>query len=165
MNSHVKTSESVYETLVEDIHNHGKLLFLKGYRRIVFTNGCFDVLHMGHLKILDQCRLIAGLDGAVVVGINSDSSVKKLKGQDRPINDEYQRASMLVHLKPVDHVVVFEEDTPLELIEKLRPDVIVKGGDYEAKNVVGANISAVVIVPFEEGYSTTSFVERVRNGK
>lgn len=160
-----KTFESEsYKDICEEVRQHGRARFgPAGYSRIVFTNGCFDVLHPGHLKLLDECRQLAGPRGAVVVGVNSDQSVERLKGPGRPVNGERSRCLLLIHLKPVDHVVTFDEDTPINLIEKLRPDVIVKGSDYKGKDVVGSKLAAVVLVPIEDGFSSTAIIERMKN--
>ena len=125
--------------------------------RIVFTNGCFDILHYGHLFVLTSA---AGQGDKLVVGLNSDQSVKRLKGTGRPVNDEFHRSLMLAAMVPVDLVTVFEEDTPLELIRALRPHVLVKGGDYEEGRIAGAaEVRAaggrVVIVPYQQGFGTT----------
>ena len=134
--------------------------------RIVFTNGVFDLLHTGHVDILVASR---ALGDALVVGVNTDASVKRLKGPTRPIRNERERAHVLAALESVDAVVLFDEDTPLELIRALMPDVLVKGGDYTQETVVGAsevigNGGEVVIVPLTPGHSTTSTVERMRAG-
>ena len=133
-------------------------------RVLVFTNGVFDLLHPGHVDLLVAARR---LGDALLVGINSDDSVRRLKGPSRPIRAETERAYVLAALAMVDAVVVFDEDTPLELIRALKPDVLVKGGDYTEKTVVGApEVRArggkVVIVPLTAGHSTTSLVERLR---
>ncbi len=131
---------------------------------VVFTNGVFDLLHPGHVEILDQARREGG---SLVVGINSDASVQRLKGPTRPVRSCGERAIVLAALESVDAVAVFEEDTPLELVTALEPDVIVKGGDYTPETVVGADVvtargGRVVIVPLVEGHSTTSTIERMR---
>ena len=128
--------------------------------RIVFTNGCFDILHPGHVELLAQCR---DFGDHVIVGLNSDASTRRLKGPSRPINDQISRAVVLAGLSFVDAVIVFEEDTPIELITQVRPDILVKGGDYKASEVVGAGIvrqngGEVRIVPLVKGYSTTSIL-------
>ena len=133
--------------------------------RIVFTNGVFDLLHPGHVDILVASR---ALGDALVVGVNTDASVKRLKGPTRPVRSERERALVLAALESVDAVVLFDEDTPLELIRALMPDVLVKGGDYTQETVVGAqdviaNGGEVVIVPLTPGHSTTSTVERMRS--
>ena len=129
---------------------------------VVFTNGCFDILHVGHVTLLDHARR----EGSrLIVGINSDDSVRRLKGPSRPVVDERSRARVLAALEAVDAVVVFDEPTPLELMLALRPDVIVKGGDYEADSIVGAAEvrswgGRVKIVSFVSGFSTTEIIAR-----
>jgi len=130
--------------------------------RIVFTNGCFDILHPGHVELLAQCR---DLGDYVVLGLNSDASVRKLKGPGRPVNDQLSRAVVLAGLSFVDAVIIFDEDTPLDLITQVRPDVLVKGGDYRASEIVGADIvrqngGEVRIVQLVEGYSTTAIIAK-----
>jgi D-beta-D-heptose 7-phosphate kinase/D-beta-D-heptose 1-phosphate adenosyltransferase len=132
--------------------------------RVVFTNGVFDLLHPGHVDVLAQAR---ALGDALVVGLNSDTSVRRLKGPDRPVCTEAERAYVLAALRDVDAVVVFSEDTPQDLIRHLRPDVLVKGGDYTLETVVGRDdVEAwggrVVIVPLRPGQSTTSIIEKLR---
>lgn len=158
-------TEGSYLSAVETIRQNGVERFgERGYERIIFTNGCFDVLHVGHLYLLDECRKLAGPKGTVVVGVNSDESVKRLKGESRPVNKEFDRCMMLIHLKPVDHVVIFDEDTPIELVRALRPELIVKGSDYVGTNVIGSDISPVHFVDLVEGASSTSVIERIKNG-
>jgi rfaE bifunctional protein nucleotidyltransferase chain/domain len=133
-------------------------------KSIVFTNGVFDILHPGHIFSLSQAAKEADF---LIVGINSDDSVKRLKGRERPVNNQDSRALILASLLMVDAVVIFEEDTPLELINSIRPDVLVKGGDYTIENIVGAkeviaNGGRVVINPVVEGYSTTSIVDKLK---
>lgn len=135
--------------------------------KVVLTNGCFDVLHKGHAHLLRQAESFGDL---VVVALNSDESVRRLKGSDRPINNLQDRAEMLSHLSPVDWVVSFEQDTPLELIKKLQPDVLVKGGDYTIDEIVGAEVvtqrgGEVKIVPFVEGYSTSKIISSIVDNK
>lgn len=132
--------------------------------RVVFTNGVFDLLHPGHVDVLVGARRRGD---SLVVGLNSDASVRRLKGPDRPVRREAERAYVLAALESVDAVAVFDQDTPLELVEVLRPDVIVKGGDYTPETVVGADIvrargGEVVIIPLTPGHSTTSTIERLR---
>lgn len=126
-------------------------------KRVVFTNGCFDVLHKGHLTLLKEAR---SLGDKLVVGLNSDSSVKRLKGATRPFNDLETRREQLELIPYVDEVVVFHEDTPYELIKEVKPDLIVKGGDYTVEEIVGHDLAPVHIVPTVEGYSTTSIIEK-----
>lgn len=133
-------------------------------KKIVFTNGCFDILHQGHIEILSQ----AAAEGDIlVIGVNSDASVKRLKGNDRPVNDESFRATMLASLAIADAVVLFEEDTPLDLINTIEPDVLLKGGDYSIDQIVGAeevikNGGEVKIVPFVNGFSTTALIKKIQ---
>jgi D-beta-D-heptose 7-phosphate kinase/D-beta-D-heptose 1-phosphate adenosyltransferase len=124
-------------------------------KKVVFTNGCFDVLHKGHLTLLKEAR---GLGDKLVVGVNSDASVKRLKGSTRPINDVKTRCEQLKLIPYVDEVIVFDEDTPYELIKELKPDLIVKGGDYTVEEIVGHDLAPVHIVPTVEGYSTTRLI-------
>jgi D-glycero-beta-D-manno-heptose 1-phosphate adenylyltransferase len=133
-------------------------------RSIVFTNGVFDILHPGHIFSLSQAATEADF---LIVGLNSDESVKRLKGQRRPINHQDSRALLLASLLMVDVVVIFEEDTPLQLINTIRPDVLVKGGDYSVEQIVGAKEviekgGRVVINPLVDGYSTTTIIETLR---
>jgi len=130
-----------------------------------FTNGCFDILHQGHIFSLGQAAKEADY---LIVGLNSDASVQRLKGPTRPINNTESRAIVISNLAIVDLVVVFEEDTPLELIKTLLPDVLVKGGDYTIDQIVGAkeviaNGGKVIINPIVEGYSTTGLIEKIKN--
>jgi D-beta-D-heptose 7-phosphate kinase/D-beta-D-heptose 1-phosphate adenosyltransferase len=122
----------------------------------VFTNGVFDILHTGHFELLAEAK---SLGDKLVVGINSDASVKRLKGEDRPINNAVKRVRQLEILPWVDRVVLFSDDTPYELIKKLKPHVIVKGGDYTVEQVVGYDLADVHIVNTVEGYSTTRIIE------
>lgn len=125
-------------------------------KKVVFTNGCFDVLHKGHLILLKQAR---SLGDKLIVGLNSDDSVKRLKGALRPFNDVNTRREQLELIPYVDEVIVFEEDTPYNLIKELKPDLIVKGGDYTVEEIVGHDLAPVHIVPTVEGYSTTKILE------
>jgi D-beta-D-heptose 7-phosphate kinase/D-beta-D-heptose 1-phosphate adenosyltransferase len=135
--------------------------------RVGFTNGCFDILHPGHVKILTAAR---GACDRLIVGLNSDASVRRLKGEGRPLQSETARAEVLAALEAVDLVAIFEEDTPLRLITEIRPSVLVKGGDYTRETVVGhevveANGGEVMLVDILQGFSTTSLVNRARGGK
>ena len=136
-----------------------------GNFKLVFTNGCFDLLHKGHLDLLSNA---AGFGDKLFVGLNSDKSVKKLKGDSRPIQNEKTRAQKLLELKYVNHVIIFEDLTPQNLIHTMSPDVLVKGGDYKKNEIVGAKhvISCggvVKIVPLTPGFSTTSIIEKSSN--
>lgn len=126
-------------------------------QKIVFTNGCFDLLHKGHIEYLKKSK---ALGDKLIVGLNSDESIKKLKGPSRPVNNQDDRKTILEALEFVDEVIIFDEDTPYELIRRIEPDIITKGGDYKTKEeVVGNDLAEVVIMPFIEGYSTTKTLE------
>ena len=130
---------------------------------LVFTNGCFDILHPGHVDYLQRAR---DLGERLVVGLNSDASVRRLKGPTRPVNDEASRALVLAALACVDHVVVFEEDTPYELIRAVAPDVLVKGGDWSVDRIVGRDLveargGRVLSIPLLPGHSTTAIIDRI----
>lgn len=131
---------------------------------VVFTNGVFDLVHPGHIEVLDAARREGN---ALVVGINSDASVRRLKGPTRPVRTAAERAMVLAGMEAVDAVVIFDEDTPASLVEALQPDVIVKGGDYAPETIVGADTvtargGRVVVVPLVSGQSTTSIIEKLR---
>jgi D-beta-D-heptose 7-phosphate kinase/D-beta-D-heptose 1-phosphate adenosyltransferase len=131
---------------------------------LVFTNGVFDLLHPGHVDVLDRARREGS---ALVVGVNSDASVKRLKGPERPIRTSAERAIVLAGLEAVDAVVVFDQDTPFHLVQVIAPDVIVKGGDYSPETIVGADLvtargGRVVVIPLVDGHSTTSTIEKLR---
>lgn len=128
-------------------------------KKLVFTNGCFDILHVGHVKLLEYCSTL----GDVVVGLNSDASVKRLKGANRPVNDQDSRKTVLESLRFVSQVLIFDEDTPYNLISVLKPDWIVKGGDYNPTEVVGSDIAEVLIFPTQDGFSTTGIIEKMRS--
>ena len=151
----IKTLGEVTE-IVKQLKNSDK--------KVAFTNGCFDILHPGHISSLSQAAATADF---LIVGLNSDLSVKRLKGEGRPINDQDSRALMLAALSMVDAIVVFEEDTPLELIKQVLPDVLVKGGDYTEDQIAGAREvkeagGKVVINPIVEGFSTTSLIDKLK---
>jgi len=141
---------------IEDIANH---LRSQG-KRIVFTNGCFDILHLGHIKSLETAK---SFGDALIVGVNSDASVRRLKGEGRPVNAEYDRAYLLAALEAVDYVVLFEEDTPYELIKRVVPDILVKGSDYRGKQIVGSDIAGEVrLVDIVVGKSTTRVIDCIK---
>jgi len=132
---------------------------------VVFTNGCFDIIHRGHIEVLAQT---ADLGDRLLIGLNSDSSIQKLKGEDRPIIDEQARAILLSALSFVDAVILFPEETPINLISTLLPDVLAKGGDYEIETIVGHEIiqnngGKVKLVPFVDGFSSTTIIEKIKN--
>ncbi len=133
-------------------------------RTVVFTNGCFDLLHPGHIHVLAAAREEGDV---LVVGLNSDASVRLLKGKDRPVMDQQSRAMILASLTMVDYVVIFEEETPLELIRQVVPDVLVKGGDYTIDKIVGSRFingrgGRTVTVPLLEGFSSSSFIDKIK---
>ena len=132
---------------------------------VVFTNGCFDIIHRGHIEVLART---ADLGGKFIVGLNSDSSIQKLKGESRPIIDEQSRAILLASLSFVDAVVLFSEDTPINLISTLKPDVLAKGGDYKIEAIVGHEIvqnngGEVILVRFVDGFSSTTIIDKIKN--
>ena len=132
-------------------------------KNIVFTNGCFDLLHVGHVKYLQAARQLGDL---LILGLNSDDSIRRLKGSGRPLIGQDERAHILAALNCIDYVVIFDEDTPLELISKLRPDILVKGGDYTAEGVVGRELvesygGRVELINFVDGKSTTNIINKI----
>ena len=132
-------------------------------KKIVFTNGCFDILHVGHKRYLEQASELGDI---FIIGVNSDASVRRLKGPGRPVNSEQDRMEILSALSFVDYVVLFDEETPYELIKKIQPDVLVKGGDYTVDKVVGRDIveargGRVELIPFVDGKSTTSIINKI----
>lgn len=134
-------------------------------KTIAFTNGVFDILHQGHIFSLSQAAKEADI---LIIGLNADASVKRLKGESRPVNNQESRALLLASLQIVDAVVLFEEDTPLQLISSILPDILIKGGDYTVEQIAGAkeviaNGGRVLINPILEGFSTTGIIEQIRN--
>lgn len=153
--SKILTSENI-STLRQQWKNEG--------HTVVFTNGCFDILHRGHVDYLNKA---AQIGTKLIVAVNSDKSVKKLKGENRPIQDEVSRAEILASLACIDSVVIFDEDTPYELIKHLKPDVLVKGSDYKAEEIVGYDImnengGRVVLIDYLPGYSTSNIERKIR---
>ncbi|MGC8895032.1 MAG: D-glycero-beta-D-manno-heptose 1-phosphate adenylyltransferase [candidate division WOR-3 bacterium] len=141
--------------LSEDMRNQGKI--------VVFTNGCFDIIHPGHIHLLKSAR---SLGDVLLVGLNTDDSIRRLKGPGRPINPLEARAEVLSAIRHVNHVIPFSEDTPLELIKALKPDILVKGGDWREDEIVGAELvksrgGRVIVVPYLEGYSTTGILRKL----
>jgi len=160
----MKKSNSITERLftTDEIKQEVKRIRLKS-KTIAFTNGVFDILHEGHISVLSEAASFADV---LIVGVNSDASVKKLKGETRPINNENSRALIIASLIMVDAVVIFNEETPIELIKIIKPDVLVKGGDYTLDTMVGANEvldagGRVEIVPIREGFSTTGIIKKI----
>ena len=149
---HIKTWDEI-STIVSEIKSKGK--------KIVFTNGCFDILHIGHVKYLEKAKNFGDI---LILGLNSDDSVKRLKGENRPINTQTDRAYILASLEVVDYLVIFDEETPFELIKLIKPDVLVKGSDYEGKEVVGQDIAKELkLIQFIDGKSTTNTIKRMKN--
>ena len=128
-------------------------------KKTIFTNGCFDILHRGHIELLRYCKSL----GRVVVGINGDKSVKILKGKNRPIFSQEDRKFLLEACKYVDEVIIFDDKTPIEIIKQIKPDIIVKGGDYSREEVVGNDLCEVLIYDYVEGYSTTKSIQDINN--
>ena len=132
-------------------------------KKIVFTNGCFDIIHPGHIHVLSQAKLFGDI---LVVGLNSDKSVKKLKGKERPFVNESDRAKILLSIKYVNYVIIFDESTPKDIIEKIKPDTRVKGGDYIVDDIVGSKFvidsgGRVEIVKFLDGYSSSNYIDNL----
>lgn len=132
--------------------------------KIVFTNGCFDIVHLGHIDYLEKAR---NLGDKLILGLNTDASVKRLKGESRPVVNEYARSRMMAAFEFIDAVVLFDEPTPKELIEKVKPDILVKGDDYTIETIVGADFvigkgGQVKTIPLVKGYSTTSLIEKIK---
>ncbi len=151
--AHIKTSQEI-ALIASRLKSEGK--------KVVFTNGCFDILHVGHVKYLQEAKSYGDV---LIVGLNSDSSVRALKGPTRPVNGEADRAYILAALESVDYVVMFSDETPYELIKSVAPDILVKGGDYEGKTVVGAEFAGELrLVRFVDGKSTTATIERINKG-
>ncbi len=154
MKEKIREREELYR-IIQDLKSKGK--------RVVFTNGCFDLLHVGHIRYLEKAR---SLGDVLVVGLNTDRSVQTIKGPNRPIVPEEERAEILSGLWCVDYVTLFDEPTPLELIASLRPDVLVKGGDWSKETVVGREVveesgGEVILLPFVEGSSSSNMIETI----
>ncbi len=136
----------------------------KERKKIVFTNGCFDLIHKGHIYLLKEAKKLGDV---LIVGLNSDSSIKKIKGKGRPVLKEKERSFIIDNIKGVDYVVIFNEKTPLKLIKEIKPDILVKGGDYKEDEVVGGDFvrkrkGKVVIIPYLNGFSTTDLIGRIK---
>ena len=161
--SHLKTLNSKVYNL-DALTNQVEQWKMAG-KKVVFTNGCFDIIHRGHIEVLART---ADLGEKLIIGLNSDQSIQKLKGKDRPVIDEQSRAILLAALSFVDAIVLFSEDTPLKLISALLPDVLAKGGDYEIETIVGHEIvqkngGKVKLVPFVDGFSSTTIIDKIKN--
>jgi rfaE bifunctional protein nucleotidyltransferase chain/domain len=161
--SHLKTLNSKIYNL-DNLTSQVEQWKMAG-NKVVFTNGCFDIIHRGHIEVLART---ADLGDKLIIGLNSDKSIQKLKGKDRPIIDEQSRAILLAALGFVDAIVLFSEDTPLKFISTLLPDVLAKGGDYEIETIVGHEIvqqngGKVKLVPFVDGFSSTTIIHKIKN--
>jgi rfaE bifunctional protein nucleotidyltransferase chain/domain len=160
---HTPLSQSKILDLVSAIDQREKWRFMEN-QRVVFTNGCFDILHLGHVDYLEK----SSLNGTkLIVGVNSDRSVKELKGPERPVNSEYARARLIAALGFVSMVIIFDESTPLELIKTLEPDVLMKGDDYNLATIVGAKEvmeygGEVMFIPLVPDYSTTGIIQKLK---
>ena len=162
MSTKTHFSEKVFDldSISEKVNNW------KSKNHIVFTNGCFDILHLGHIDYLFKA---SKLGDKLIVGINTDKSIQRIKGENRPIQNEFSRTSILASLSCVDAVVLFHEDTPKQLIELIQPNTLVKGADYEVEDIVGSNFvitngGSVETIPFLEGYSTSHIINSIKNG-
>lgn len=160
----MKKSNTLPERIftMDEILQETRRIRLKS-KTIAFTNGVFDILHEGHISVLSEAAAFADV---LIVGVNSDASVKKIKGENRPVNNENSRALIMASLIMVDAVVIFDEETPIELIKTLKPDVLVKGGDYTLETIVGSKEvldagGRVEIIPIKEGFSTTGIIEKI----
>ena len=156
---HIQSKILTYDELANQLKS-----WRSSGKKIVFTNGCFDILHRGHIEYLAKT---ADMGDILIIGLNTDNSVKQLKGESRPVNDQHARAMLLAALSFVDAVTLFDEDTPYNLIKTVMPDMLVKGGDYKIENIVGhdiveANGGKVVTIPLTEGYSTTKTIGKLR---
>lgn len=160
----MKKHDIIQNKLIKDDELSGKLAYWNFLeKKIVFTNGCFDIIHLGHIKYLAQA---ADLGNILVIGLNTDESVKRIKGNSRPLNDQNARAMVLGSLFFVDAIILFDENTPLELIKKVKPHTLVKGSDYSENEIVGADVvkscgGEIVTIDFVEGYSSSDIIKKL----
>ncbi len=160
----MKKQDVIQNKIIKDDELSRKLAYWNFLdQKTVFTNGCFDVIHLGHIMYLSQA---ADLGDVLIIGLNTDKSVQRIKGDKRPINDQHARSMVLASLRFVDSVVLFDEDTPLELIKNIKPDVLVKGSDYADNEIVGADVvksngGEVVTIDFIEGYSSSEIIKKL----
>jgi len=159
--------EYINNKIIQDWESVKQTLSLWNFNeeKIVFTNGCFDIVHQGHIDYLSKAR---DLGTKLVLGLNTDASVKRLKGEERPINNEYSRALLLASFEFVDKVILFGEDTPYELIKAIQPDILVKGNDYKIEDIVGYDIlkakgGEIKTLDFIDGFSSTSIIEKIKS--
>ncbi len=164
----VKTPVSSFDVKIKTQTQIKKMIsnYRKNGKKVAFTNGCFDILHYGHVKYLKDAKQMADM---LVVGLNSDTSVRRIKGKLRPINTERDRARVLAALSCVDYITIFSEETPLRLIKLIKPDVLIKGGDWDMAKIVGSGFvktygGKTVVIPYLKGYSTTSLIEKIHCG-
>jgi D-beta-D-heptose 7-phosphate kinase/D-beta-D-heptose 1-phosphate adenosyltransferase len=149
--------KKIFQSITDFLTQHNTFQFGK---KVVFTNGCFDILHTGHIKYLEEASTLGDI---LIVGLNSDNSVKKLKGLDRPVNNEEERATLLAAIEFVDFVILFEDDTPLHLIKTIRPDILVTDGDYPFEDIIGNDfVVETKIVPFSKGKSTSDLIDKIK---
>jgi D-beta-D-heptose 7-phosphate kinase/D-beta-D-heptose 1-phosphate adenosyltransferase len=159
-----KYFESMHEKIMDSVRLQQHLKIWRLFdQKIIFTNGCFDILHQGHIALLCAAK---DVNGKLVIGLNSDHSIKGLKGENRPVNDENSRAILLASLQVVDAVIIFEEETPLRLIQEITPDYLVKGGDYTIDQIIGSKEvlshgGSVEIIPLVQGFSTTNIIKKM----
>ena len=159
-------SQAHFSNKIFDLQSITDVIKSWGKESVVFTNGCFDILHLGHIDYLFKA---AKLGDKLIIGLNSDASISRIKGEDRPIQDEKSRASIIASLQCVDAVILFDEDTPQKLIEFIQPNILVKGADYNIKDIVGSDFvlskgGKVQTIPFLEGYSSSAIINKVKNG-
>jgi rfaE bifunctional protein nucleotidyltransferase chain/domain len=157
--------EIINSKIIDDKSLHQQLAIWRFLnKKIVFTNGCFDIIHLGHIDYLSKAK---DLGDILLIGLNTDDSVKRLKGDNRPIKNQRERAVLLASLRFVDGIILFNEDTPYDLIKKIEPDILIKGSDYKKEEIVGADIikntgGEIITIDFLEGYSTTSILNKIR---
>lgn len=157
--------EIINSKIIDDKSLHQQLAIWRFLnKKIVFTNGCFDIIHLGHIDYLSKAK---DLGDILLIGLNTDDSVKRLKGNNRPIKNQRERAVLLASLRFVDGIILFNEDTPYDLIKKIEPDILIKGSDYKKEEIVGADIikntgGEIITIDFLEGYSTTSILNKIR---
>ena len=162
MSSLKKIKDKIFD--LKDLKNK-VISWKENGHKIVFTNGCFDIMHKGHIEVLSKS---SDLGDKLIIGLNSDSSVQKLKGNSRPIIDENSRAIALAALSFVDAIILFSEETPINLISTLNPDILAKGGDYKIRTIVGHEIvqkngGEVILIPFVDGFSSTNIINKIKN--
>ena len=158
-------SHNIFKKILNDTELDAAIVSLKkSGKTIAFTNGCFDIIHLGHISLLQECSSYADI---LIVGLNSDNSVKRLKGSERPLNNQEARAKTLAAVQFIDYITLFDADTPIDLITRIKPDVLVKGGDWKPEQIIGADFvqsygGSVKVVPFIEGYSTSILFDKLK---